>query len=393
VISRRIGRAARALLAAAMLATIAALLPAPATGSPAPPGTDWSRAVVDATLARFPQSAQLGGWGYQRGLYLYGQYLVYRRTGDPRYLRYLQGWVDRFVDSAGHVDNAFDSLDNMQAGNLLVLLYQETKQARYRTAATQIRARLDSYPRTSDGGFWHATSRQHQLWLDGTYMLLPFLVRYGDAIGDRRYAEDEASRQLLVYASHLAGPSGLLYHAYDESGTQSWVDPKTHHSPEFWCRAVGWYGMASVDVLDHLPADHPNRSRIVQLVRNLVQAIARYQDPATGRWFQVVNRGDLAQNWTETSCSSMFTYVVDKAVQRHYVDAGYQGVAQRGYRGVLREVGVGADGLTDVADICVGTNVGDLPFYLARPRATNDFHGLGAFLIMNEQLAGHPLPG
>jgi unsaturated rhamnogalacturonyl hydrolase len=27
-----------------------------------------------------------------------------------------------------------------------------------------------------------------------------------------------------------------------------------------------------------------------------------------------------------------------------------------------------------------------LAFYLARPRATNDLHGLGAFPIMNEQL-------
>ena len=44
-----------------------------------------------------------------------------------------------------------------------------------------------------------------------------------------------------------------------------------------------------------------------------------------------------------------------------------------------------ADGLTQLADICIGTNVGDLPFYLARPRAANDLHGLGAFLIMNEE--------
>jgi hypothetical protein len=42
--------------------------------------------------------------------------------------------------------------------------------------------------------------------------------------------------------------------------------------------------------------------------------------------------------------------------------------------------------LTNLTDICEGTNVGDLAFYLARKRNTNDFHGLGAFLIMNEEL-------
>ena len=51
---------------------------------------------------------------------------------------------------------------------------------------------------------------------------------------------------------------------------------------------------------------------------------------------------------------------------------------------MLDKVTVGPDGLTDIVDICIGTNVGDLPFYLARPRATNDLHGLGAFLLMNE---------
>lgn len=43
-----------------------------------------------------------------------------------------------------------------------------------------------------------------------------------------------------------------------------------------------------------------------------------------------------------------------------------------------------------IANICIGTNVGDLQFYLARPRKTNDGHGQGAFLIMNEQMRKAP---
>jgi unsaturated rhamnogalacturonyl hydrolase len=41
---------------------------------------------------------------------------------------------------------------------------------------------------------------------------------------------------------------------------------------------------------------------------------------------------------------------------------------------------------TNLTGISIGTNVGDYAFYIARPRETNDFHGLGAFLIRNEQL-------
>ena len=371
-----------------LVASLAPILPvATAADAHHQPATDWSKAVVDSTMKRFTP-ATLGGWGYQTGLYLYGQYLVYKRTHDRAYLDYIKAWVDRFVDANGHVANSFDSLDSMQSGNLLVLLYQETKDPRYQAAAAQIRTRLNTYPRTTDGGFWHATSRQHQLWLDGTYMVLPFLQRYGAAFNDSQYADAEAAKQLVIYGSHLADPSGFLFHAYDESGTQPWADPTTHHSPEFWCRSIGWYAMASVDTLDYTPRSDPDRVKIIQNVRNLAQAMRQYQDPQTGRWFQVPEKPTLAGNWTETSCSAMYTYMLAKAVQRGYINPSYLFTAYRGYRGVLAQVSLGTHGLTNIADICIGTNVGDTAFYLARPRATNDPHGLGAFLIMNEQMRG-----
>ncbi|MEV6523036.1 glycoside hydrolase family 88 protein [Longispora sp. NPDC051575] len=347
-------------------------------------GTDWSTAVVGSTMRRKTPDT-LGGWGYTQGLYLYGQYLVYQRTRDPRLLAYLRQWADRFVAADGGTSFSFDNLDQMQSGNVLLLLARETGLAKYQTAARKIRDRLRTYPTTSDGGLVHATGRPGQLWADGSFMVAPFVIRYGHQFGEARWGDDLAARQLLVYAAHLQQGTGLLSHAYDENRSQSWADPRTGLSSQYWCRAIGWYGMAAVDILELLPADHPDRAAIVDSVRRLVAGYARYQDPATGRWFQVVDRGDLSGNWTETSCSSMYTFTVSRAVRRGYVDASYQPVADKGYRGVLAKVGTGPDGLTDVADISVGTNVGDLSYYLGRTRATNDLHGLGAFLIMNEE--------
>jgi unsaturated rhamnogalacturonyl hydrolase len=383
--ARLLGRVLPGIVLAALTATMSA---AQASAAAAPATTDWSTAVVNSTMTRFTP-ATLGGWSYTRGLYLYGQYLVYQRTHDPRYLAYIKGWADRFVDSSGHISQSFNSLDSMESGNVLLALFKETGDTRYQKAAEQIRARLNTYPRTSDGGFWHATgaSRAHQLWLDGTFMLDPFLIRYGQLFGDSTFGDSEASHQLLIDASHLQDPSGLLFHAFDESGAASWADPRTHHSPVFWCRAIGWYGMAATEILELLPATHPNRAPLVSVLQRLVGAIARYQDPASGRWFQVVNRGSLSTNWTETSCSAMFTYVVSRAVERGYVDASLKAVASRGYQGVLARISLDSHGLTNLTQICIGTNVSArLSTYLSRPRATNDFHGLGAFLIMNEQL-------
>ncbi|AOR31107.1 glycosyl hydrolase [Streptomyces fodineus] len=389
---RRLRMALAAALVTATLTALPAAVPpasaAPALSAPAA-ARDWSTAVVDSTMARYTPDT-IGGWSYPVGLYLYGQYLVYRRTHDPRLLAYIKAYFDRFVHSDGTIGQSFDSLDSMQAGRLLVILHHETGQDRYRKAAQKIRDRLNSYPRTSDGGFWHAdtSSRAHQLWADGAYMVNPFLVEYGKEFADSAYTDDEATRQLSVYGRHLQAPNGLLRHAYDESRSASWADPATGLAPEHWCRAVGWYAMALVDVLDAVPANQPRRPQLLGIFRTLASALEKYQDPASGRWFQVIDKGGRPDDWTETSCSSMFTYALSRGARQGYLDPHFGNVARRGYQGVLDRLSVGGDGRTHLTGISVGTNVGDYAYYVARTRATDDFHGLGAFLIMNEQLRG-----
>jgi unsaturated rhamnogalacturonyl hydrolase len=285
----------------------------------------------------------------------------------------------------------------MLPGNLLLLLYQETKEPKYKLAAERIRKRFDTYPRTKDNGFWHATgkTREWQLWGDGVFMSMPFLVRYGNMFGDSKYTNDEAVLQLLTYYTHLNDlRTGLMFHAYDESGQSTWADKDTKHSAEFWCRAMGWFGMTMIEVLELLPRNHPMRPLLIGHLGLLVKAWARYQDEKTGLWYQIVDKGDNPNNWLETSSSSMYTYVTAMAVDRGYVPKKYAENARRGYEGVLTKISLGReDGQTYLADICEGTNVADLAYYLARKRNVNDFHGLGAFLIMNEKFMNKTLRG
>ena len=368
------------MLLAAVLAAAGAV-PARAAAT-----TDWSVAVVKSTMQRFTP-ATIGGWSYPVGLYLYGQYQVYLRTHDAAYLTYLKSWVDRFVSANGTINQSFDSLDSMLAGRLLIILHHETGQSRYAVAAATIRHRLNTYPRTADGGFWHAdtSSRAHQLWDDGLYMVVPFLAEYGKEFNDPS-SSAEAVKQLTVYANHLQQPNGLLQHAYDESKTASWANPTTGLSPEQWCRANGWYGMAVVTALDDVPTTQPGRATLLTDLNRFAAGLQQYQDPATGRWFQVINKPTGAGNWTETSCSSMNAYTLSRGAQQGYIDSHYAALAQKAYNGVLARLSIGSNGLTNLTTISIGTNVGNYAYYIGRTQATNDFHGLGSFLIMNEQL-------
>ena len=52
-----------------------------------------------------------------------------------------------------------------------------------------------------------------------------------------------------------------MYHGYDESKKQAWANKTTGLSPNFWGRAMGWYGMALVDALPYFPENHPQKTR------------------------------------------------------------------------------------------------------------------------------------
>src|SRR5262245_46686591 len=74
-------------------------------GSHVQPGSvDWSKAVVESTMKRYPTASDLGSWGYAKALFLLGEYLVWKRTGDSRYLQYVKSWVDLHVDAQGNLD-------------------------------------------------------------------------------------------------------------------------------------------------------------------------------------------------------------------------------------------------------------------------------------------------
>ena len=384
------------LLAGILASTASAHGQAPSRAGEHPNATeDISKEVVDAAMVRMPTAYKLGEWGYSRALFLLGDLSVYRRTHDPKYLEYAKEWADSHIGPNGQFDQPMNTLDFMMPGNVLVELYQATGDEKYKRGAEQVYAAFATYSRNPDGAMWHAENgeRDHQLWLDGAYMGMPLLVRTGTLLGHAQSADEEAEKQVLLYDKHLKDPNGPVYfHAYDESGVQPWSNATTHRSSFKWGRSIGWYSMALVDVLDGVPANTKDpvliaqRKQMLAIIQTLARDLAGLQDPATGLWWQVIDQPTVKGNFLETSCSSMYTYFLDIAVKRGYIPASYKMNVERGRNGVLSKITFGPDGQPHIADISEGTNVSDLAYYLARKRPIDDFHGLGAFLLMNEEV-------
>ncbi len=367
---------------------------------PGPEPKSWAVATANSIMARYPdfRTAYHAPWTYVHGYVLYGFEMLSRTTGDPKYFDYTKRYIDSIVDEDGQlilVDRktgqprpvAFNNLDNMMTGNIVVALYERTKDPRYKKAADHIRQAFDTYPRNDDGGFWHGAGLHGQMWIDGVFMGQMFLTRYGHSIGDADYCFDEAAKQLTVYAKRgQKDQSGLYLHGIYEPGHGDrvcrWADPKVGLSPEVWSEGLGWYALILVETLGVMPADHPRRAEVEDIYRRLAAALARTQDARTGRWFQVVDKGELPDNWTDSSGSAMFVYALQKGIELGLLDkAKYGPVVESGYRGIVDNARVNSDGLVDIYSACDGVGVQtDYGRYINYKKSVNAKEAVAGFL-------------
>src|SRR5688572_5529512 len=224
----------------------------------------WSVRMVESTLHRYTLSDAL--WHYEHGLQVMAIQQVAEVTGEARYMRFVSDWVDTFVQADGgirtyRVDEY--NLDQINAGKLLFGALERTGDERYRKALDLLYEQLKTQPRTKSNGFWHKKIYPYQMWLDGIYMAGPFLAEYARQFDEPGIFEDVIHQILLIDEHTRDAQTDLLYHAWDESKVQRWADPITGCSRYFWGRAIGWYMMAIVDVLDHLPREQSRRQDLI----------------------------------------------------------------------------------------------------------------------------------
>lgn len=368
--------------------------------------TPWSLRIATSALSRY--SLSKGQWHYKDGLLFKGIYQLWQHTGDSRYWQSLATYVDRYVAASGGIKTYSleeYNIDQINPGKLLFPLYHATNQERYRKAIWLLRDQLRGHPRTHEGGFWHKQIYPFQMWLDGIYMGSPFYAEFA-ATFDEPAAFDDVAFQITTIEKHTKDPrTGLLYHAWDESRRQRWADPVTGCSPHFWSRAIGWYVMAIVDVLDFFPPEHAARREFLAILERTLTAVARVQDGATGLWWQILDQGDRPGNYLEASGTCMFVYAIAKGVRQGYLDQGWLTIASRGFDGLLNHlVTIDDDSRVDLHGICSSAGLGGKPYrdgsfdyYVSEPIATNDLHGVGAFVLAAIELerasAGKTIPG
>ena len=365
-------------------------------------------AQMAVTMMRlWKDSLQVAGrpahWTYDQGVVLEGFAGLWKNTGDAQYFRYIQTGMDHYVDKQGNIATYKQddyNIDNVKNGRSLLLLYKVTNDEKYHLAANKLRDQLRNHPRTNDGGFWHKKRYPYQMWLDGLYMAEPFYAEYA-ALFHEDDAFKDITRQFVLMEQHSRdAKTGLLYHGWDESKQQRWADKTTGRSPNFWGRAMGWYGMALVDALEFYPEQHPGRDSLVQILNRMAAVVQKYQDPASGCWYQVLDKAKEKGNYLEASASCMFVYALAKGVRLGYLPVTYLAVAEKGYKGITKqfvrsapEGGVNLEGTVSVAGLGGDPyRDGSYAYYLSEKVVQNDPKGVGAYMQASNEMDMAAIP-
>lgn len=362
----------------------------------------WSERMALSVMERNPDPRLLDfqdapKWEYTHGLMLKAFERIWRKNGEDKYLDYIKNYYDQMIYEDGTIER-YDprnfNIDRVNPGRVLFMLYEETGKEKYKTALETLRRQLEWQPRTTEGGFWHKLRYPWQMWLDGAYMGSPFYAEYSQRHDDAA-GFDDVAKQLILMDKHLRDDeTGLLYHGWDESRLQVWSDDETGRSAEFWGRAIGWYAMAIVDVLDYFPSDHPKRDELIDIFEELVIALGKYQDEEAGVWYQVVDKGDWEGNYLESSASTMYVYSIAKAVNNGYIDEKYMDIAERGWEGILSEfIEVDENGVVTLTNVCAVAGLGGNPprtgkyeYYINELVRSNDPKAVGPFIMASLEM-------
>jgi len=359
--------------------------------------------MADSEMKRNPDPRLLDfrdkpKWEYTNGLICSAFLKVYDKTKDLKYYNYVKSYADSMITEDAEIltyKKTDYNIDRVNPGKFLMELYEQTGDQKYKMAIDTLRDQMRRHPRTSDGGFWHKKVYPHQMWLDGLYMGSPFLAQYAAQFDEPELFEDVANQVYLIDKYAWDPKKGLYFHGWDESREQRWSDPETGRSPHAWGRAMGWFAMALVDMLDFFPADHPKRQDILGIHHKMAEAIIKNQD-TSGLWWQVLDQPGDEGNYLEASASSMFTYFLLKSVNEGYLnEEAYKKAGIKGYEAIVEKlIKRNDDGTISLTQVCGVAGLGGNPYrdgsyeyYVNEVIRDNDPKGVGPFILASIEYA------
>ena len=328
---------------------------------------------------------------YEWGVTYSGMLLAAETSGDARYsdyvkkrLSFIAQWTPaikkKVADGTLKGNYVFRqpidprALDD--AGSVCAAMIKATRAG----VNNELRPLIDNYInyisnkefRLPDGTLARNRPQKNTLWLDDLYMSVPALAQMGKLTGNTKYYDD-AVKQIRQFAQRMfVKEKGLYMHGWAQD-----MDP---HPAFYWGRANGWAIMATVELLDVLPDNHPGRAFVLAQLRAHAKGLAALQS-GSGFWHQLLNCTD---SYLETSATAIYAYCIAHACNKGWLDAtAYAPMAMLAWNAVTTKV----NETGQVEGVCVGTGMAfDPVYYYHRPVNVYAAHGYGPVLLAGAEM-------
>jgi unsaturated rhamnogalacturonyl hydrolase len=332
-------------------------------------GDPWQGRVVARTMRM--TGGSMATWGWESGVAMAGLMYAYQDSGDPKILDHVAAWTDaRLADGV-----TFSQPNDTTPGWAVAMLYRYRPRPAYHDVLDRAVRYLEQDAHRVDGGIAHTAD---QLWDDTLMNSVPLLAHYAVDF-DRPATLDMAADQVLTHARHLQDPAtGLWYHGWD--GAQS--DPlAAHMSAAFWARGNAWAAVATTELLAVLPADHPKRQAVRDVLDRQLRGLVGAQD-RSGLWHTVITRPDF---YTETSGSAGSAAAILRAADAGWIDADLAAAGRQAREAVRRRIN--SDGT--VTGVSAGTGVAPtIEIYNGIATDQIQPYGQGLYLLLSSAAGG-----
>ncbi|KAK7420558.1 hypothetical protein QQX98_002757 [Neonectria punicea] len=321
--------------------------------------------------------------GYQDAVLYLGIEKAYELSQDEKYLDWYKGQIEGPVVQEDGTIKGWNYtrwiLDEYRMGHNYLYLYDQTGDDKFKSAADTVRHML------------HQQFFSNQMWLDGIYMADSFYAKWTHLYDkDNQTAWDDILLQYELIDTHTRNQTSDLHvHGWAETDRAPWADAATGRAPNVWGRALGWYFMSLVEVLQFFPTQHPGHDQLLGYFVSLASGLKRARDPASGSWWQVMNEPYPGQtgNFIESSASAMFTWGLLKGIDLGYLDhTEFMQTARDSYLSLVGNFITEADDGTltlngTVAECGLLSSNVTYEYYISRPTLLNGQNGVGPFML------------
>jgi unsaturated rhamnogalacturonyl hydrolase len=343
----------------------------------------WRADMPETWIRPHLENETFARWNYQIGVTLYGLLRMARMLGRKDVIDYVERHVNECVKAYAYSLYDRDQYGSQSINHQLVEMsclddcgsfgaatletYKSSPSSEMRIVVDTIADYiLNRQVRTPDGAFY----RMNTMWIDDLYMSTPFLGRYYQLTGKREFIDD-AARQFLLYKKYLFIPEfKIMSHIYDFGFNKATGIP--------WGRGNGWCLFSLSEILEMLPADHPDRPALLEFFNELSEGYSALQGER-GLWRQVLNEPDA---YEETSCTAMFMYAFARGVRFGWLKDTdkYVNAVSKAWKGLTQ---ISIDRLGNVHGVCRGSNYAFSSDYYKYELLwrTNDTHGIGIVML------------